>query len=296
MRQHVGEAVDENLVDAFFQYPAQFVADYRVGQWADAGDEVGQLGHVFAFRQGFVTVLLVHQVMDDHADKALCQLVHFFANQADMGEYRIQWHAGLAEFLARVVDARVGNAQAHAFGNDVAQLHRLGHHFRGDVFAEVIQQFLVVQVRRHTGVLPGGHCHFQAEYIVQFAALFPGAEQVTDIIEGVATFQQGADDFQACQMHIGIDTGTTAFLRRRQNAPVLVGTHVTHRGAGLAGQFVDGKFLVVAGFGLKRACHRLSIFLQAAQDSGGIAVTGFHARDDSPLFAQAPQLAVVVSW
>ncbi len=49
MRQHVGEAVDEDLVDAFFQYPAQLIADHGIGQWADAGDKVRQFGHVFAF-------------------------------------------------------------------------------------------------------------------------------------------------------------------------------------------------------------------------------------------------------
>ncbi len=109
--------------------------------------------------------------MDDHADKALGQLVHFLAYQAHMGEHRIQGDAGFAEFLAGVVDARVGQAQAHAFGNDVAEFDCFGHHFRGDVFTEVIEQFLVVHVGGDAGVLPGGDSHFQAKNIVEFTAL-----------------------------------------------------------------------------------------------------------------------------
>ena len=282
MRQHVGQAVDEDLVDAFFQYPAQFIADHSIGQWADAGDEVGQFGHVFAFGEGFVAVLFVHQVVDDHADETLGQLVHFLADQAHMGEYRVQRHAGFAEFLAGVVDARVGQAQAHAFGNDVAELDRLGHHFRGDVFAEVIQQILVVHVGGDAGGLPGSNGHFQAENIVELTALFPGAEQIADVVEGVTAFQQGADDFQACQMHIRVDTRAAALFRGRQDAAVLVGTHVTHRRAGFAGQFVDGEFLVVAGVSRGLLFCRLSVFFQAAQNRCGITVTGFHVAMIAP--------------
>ena len=224
-------------------------------------------------------------MVDDHADEALGQLVHFLSDQGHVGEDRIQRHAGFAELLAGVVDARVGNAQAHAFGNDVAQLDRLGHHVRGNVFAEVIQQVLVVQIGRHHRVLPGGDRHLQTENIVELAALFPGAEQVTDIVQGVTAFQQGTDDFQASQVNVGVDTRTAAFFRRRQDAAVLVGTYVTHCRAALAGQFVNGVFLVIAGFCRGVLCVSLGVFLQAAQYRCGVTVTGFHGCDDSPVFA-----------
>ena len=46
-------------------------------------------------------------------------------------------------------------------------------------------------------------------------------------------------------MHIGVNAGAAALFRRRQQAPVLVGAHVAHRGAGFAGQLVDGELLAL---------------------------------------------------
>ena len=216
-------------------------------------------------------------MVNDHADKAFCQLVDFFTNQGDMGKDGIQRNTGFAQFLACVVDARIGDAQAHAFRNDVAELYGFGHHFRGDVLAEVVEQILVVQIGGDARVLPGSDRYLEAEDVIELAALFPGAEQVTNVIERVTALQQGADDFQAGQMHIGVDAGSAALFRRWQNAAVLIGTYVPHRRAAFAGQLVDGVFLVGTGVGRGVLCGRLGVFLQAAQDGCGVTVTGFHA-------------------
>ena len=62
MGEHVFQAVDENLVDAGFQHPAQFVVDHRFGERADAGDEFRQAGYVLAFGQAVLAVFLVDDV------------------------------------------------------------------------------------------------------------------------------------------------------------------------------------------------------------------------------------------
>src|SRR5690606_5876855 len=87
-------------------------------------------------------------------------------------------------------------------------------------------------------------------------------------------------------VHIAVDAGATAFLRRRQQATILVGTNVAHGGVCRAGQFIDGKFSSFLTF---HCCRRLAhILAQALEDGSGGHLSWFHGRDDSEDFPFSP--------
>src|SRR5690606_2694957 len=125
-----------------------------------------------------------------YVDETLGQFVDVIADQLHVGKQGTERNAGFNQLLAGVVDARVGNTQAHAFRHDVTQLDRLGHDVGGDLLSEVGDQFLVVDVVGNLGIAPGGHRHFQPENIVQVAAFLPGIQQVTDVVDGETALEQ----------------------------------------------------------------------------------------------------------
>ena len=68
---------------------------------------------------------------------------------------------------------------------------------------------------------------------------FPAGDEVLDVGGGESAGQQRIDEFEPRQVAVVVITHATAFLRRRQQSPLLIRPHIARRGAGGASEVVD---------------------------------------------------------
>ncbi|MNZ55222.1 hypothetical protein D3C78_731440 [compost metagenome] len=211
-------------------------------------------------------------MLDDHPHDAGRHRLHLAADGGELVQQHIQGNPRAVELHPGAEHPGVEHPQVVAGELDQAQLTGAVHVVVGEVGAEQCLHFVEAQAGRLHLVPGANYGLLQAQHVSQVAALLPGFEQFADAGDTVATLQQLADQPQPRQMPAVIDTNPPAPLRRRQQAAILVGAQIAHRGTGLAGQFIHRVF------GIRRGRGFGGLVEEFAEKGGDI----FHGPDHSP--------------
>ena len=212
---------------------AAFSMARHAGQRAEFPDHVGDGRQLVIRRQGVVIPLAEDPAIDDHHEQ-LGHPLHVVAQHHHDVEQFGKRHTVLHEFSAGVHHARRVGLEALAVGHQHAQPGGLGQGQGVGGLAKQFHQLRHAEIARRL-VGPGrAHRRRDAQQAVQRPALGLGGQQFGDVRDGVATLEQVVDQLEAGAVHIAVDAAAAPALGWRQDATVLIGPNVAHRGVGQA--------------------------------------------------------------